>query len=145
MVTPHQSALTFIIGFGSLVIIPFLGILNLFKKFRVFPYLATFVFFWFAFGEIAVLSGVTPLGPGDIVTPEQRRFWFSQPGVQFLKHLWLAGLILAVPLLVVTWLYERTQHVSTVLKVIKKITTVAAFIGGIFSFIKFVIIPNFFR
>lgn len=60
-----------IVGFGSLVIIPFLGILNLFKV-RAFPYLATFVAIWFILGVFSIGGGVTPMEKGDVVTPEQR-------------------------------------------------------------------------
>lgn len=132
-----------IVGFGSLVIIPFLGILNLFKV-RAFPYLATFVALWFILGVFAVGGGITPMGKGDIVTPEQREAWFALPAVKFLLNLWVSGLAIGIPLLIVTWFYESKAGMSGFLKAIKAIATIFAFCLALFRYIAEVIIPKFF-
>lgn len=132
-----------IAGFGSLVIIPFLGILNLFKV-RATPYLAAFVALWFILGVLAVGGGVTPMEKGDIVTPAERAAWFALPAVNFVLRLWGAGLVIGVPLLIVTWLYESKEKVSKLLKEIKAVATIATFCGALFKFIELVVLPKFF-
>ncbi len=131
-----------LVGFGSLVVIPFLGILSLLKV-RVFPYLAVFCAIWFFVGLLVVGGGITPIDKGDIVTREERQSWLALPSISFVQCLWLTGLGIGVPLLIITWLYENTK-VSKLLKAIKAITTIAAFAGGLFSFIKLFIIPKLF-
>lgn len=132
-----------IVGFGSLVIIPFLGILNLFKV-RVFPYLAAFVAIWFILGVFSIGGGITPMGKGDIVTSQEREAWFSLPAVQFLFRLWGAGFAIGIPLLVVTWFYESRTEVSALLKAVEKIATIFTFCTALFGYITIVILPKFF-
>lgn len=132
-----------IVGFGSLVIIPFLGILNLLKV-RAFPYLAAFLALWLFLGLLIIGGGVTPIDRYDFVTPEERAAWFALPAINFVQRLWLVGLALGVPLLIITGFYEHFKRVSNLLKLIKAIATITTFIGSVFSFIKFVIIPRFF-
>jgi hypothetical protein len=132
-----------LVGFGSLVVIPFLGILNMFKV-RAFPYLSGFLAVWLILGALIVGGGVTPINKGDIIMHDERQVWFDRPEVDFINKLWLVGLALGLPLLIITGLYEHSNNVATVLKQIKKIATVTSFVGSLLAFIKLFIIPLFF-
>ena len=82
------------------------------------------------------------MGRGDIVTPEQREAWFALPYVKFVMKLWLAGLAIGLPLLIITWLYEYTRW-SRFLKFAKNLIAISAFLGGLWTFIKVVVLPKF--
>lgn len=141
----HSLAWQITVGFGSLVIIPFIGLLNLLRRIGVFPILATFLGLWLFVGPLLIRGGVTPIGPGDVIWPEDRKAWFALPTVNFILHLWLAGFAIGLPLLGITGLYEYTDHPSKLLRLIKNVMTVIGFVGGLVAFIKVVIIPHMFR
>ena len=128
MLQDRTQILDIIVGFGSLIIIPFLGILNLFKKVKAFPCLATFLGVWFFLGLLIVGGGATPINKWGIVTPEDRHAWFATPAVKFVFNLWLAGLAIGIPVAIITWFYEYNDKVSKVFKSIKQITTITAFV-----------------
>lgn len=127
-------------GFGSFVVIPFLGALTVFKI-RVFPILATFCVVWFILGVFLIGGGVTPVGPGDIVTPEDRVAWFATPWVRWVSLIWLTGLAISIPLLAISWAHEH-RHLSRAVRLISDVISIVTLVAGIWSFVKYVVLPR---
>lgn len=123
-----------VLGFWSYLLIPFLGLVS-YSKTRLAPAMIVMCVMWFVVGVFAVGGGVTPMGPGDIVTREQREFWFAQPWVQQVIVIWLMGLAIGIPLTVATWLFEH-QKLSKPVKTIILLFKFATFPFAVWKFIQ---------
>ena len=134
-----------IIGFGSLVLIPFFGVLPLLQKLiskaKVFPYFAGFMIVWLFLGPFIVGAGITPIGPYDIPSSDEKREWLSSPLAGFVTSVWLVGLGLGSFLLLITWLYEYTR-ISRLRKLILKVISITVLIVGIWKFVTMFIIEK---
>lgn len=130
--------------FCSLVVLPFIAFLRLFRV-QVFPALMTAWVLYLLVGIIAIGGGVTPIDVGefplgahhiplDIVTPEERQAWFSSDFVHTATFVWLVGLGIGIPLLVITWVHEY-RKTSVWLNRFDDLVTALTFITGFGEFI----------
>lgn len=129
-----QYYIKIIVGFGSYIVLPILGFVS-YSKIRVSPVMALFCVVWTLLGVFSIGGGVTPMGPGDIVTPEQRHAWFAHPWVHQILRIWLTGLAIGIPITAVTWVFEH-EKLSKPVKLILKLIKFAAFPFGVWKFIQ---------
>jgi hypothetical protein len=134
MTVQSQEAMKLVTALGSYVVLPFLGLMSYFKR-RIFPYLATFWVLWVFYGCIFISSGVMPLGPGDIVTQEQRQSWFQQGFIKQAIRVWLTGLLFGIPLLVSAWAFEN-RRLSAPIKLLVKAIKLGMFPVGVWKFLE---------
>jgi hypothetical protein len=132
-------------SFCSLVLLPFVAFLRLFRV-RVLPALAAAWVIYLLAGLIVIGGGVTPMdagdfGPGphhhvpvDIVTREESQAWFSSAFVHTAAFMWLRGLGIGIPLLLITWLHEY-RKTSVWLHRFDDGVTVFTFVAGFWEFI----------
>jgi hypothetical protein len=146
VIQQHGTFVAVTVGFGSLVFIPLVGVLELLKKRPgVSSALAIFLVVWLVVGSISIGGGIHPVGPGDIVTREDIQTWFGLPIVKFVLKLWLAGFAVGIPLLIITGVYEYTKKLSKILSIIAAAVAVIDFCTAVYFYITLVIIPQFFR
>lgn len=99
---------TVAMAFASMLVLPFLSVLSLFDN-RAFAYALRFWGLWVAIAFVLLAGagfGVTPMGPGDVVTREQADAWFSRPLVQEMMYFGIVGLMVGTPFLLLTWAYQ---------------------------------------
>jgi hypothetical protein len=142
----HGGLIAVVVGFGSFVLIPLIGVLELLKKKTgTSMLLVAFLIFWLLAGALSIGGGVTPTDKGDIVTKDEIHAWFNLPAVRFILHVWLAGFAVGIPLLVITAIYEYTKKLSRVLTFIAAAAAVIDFGTAVYLYITLVVIPKFFR
>jgi hypothetical protein len=139
----HQPSFwTVLAGFLSFVLFPFLGILSIFSK-KLLQTL-TISFFVIVFSSILVLglagSGVTPMGPGDVVTSEQRDYWMSRPWVNQFALIGVVGLLLFVPFLIAAWLYQD-KNLSRPFKFLINLGQIGALLIATYQFGTTILLP----
>lgn len=140
--TPRQQEwFKVIVGFGSLVLIPFLGILSLVKT-RVFPYLLGFLIFWLLAGAMAITGGITPIEQGDFVTYEEQQTWLNSAFVKYTRTIWLTGLVIGAPLLAITWAFEH-RLLSKGLKFLLSLIKIIAAAISFWAFLKLFVLSRF--
>lgn len=127
-----SDILTLIIRLGSLVLIPALGVLDTFK-FNVFRPLMVILIAWFFLGFITIGGGATPMGLGDIITPEDRAAWFSSETSKNITAVWCFGLVTGIPFLIISRLHENRTF-STIWKALDAIAKLIVLIFGLIEF-----------
>ncbi len=137
----YKDIIDLVVAFGSLVLIPFLGVLDIFKI-NIFNILAIILCIWFFFGLILIAGGVTPVGPGDFIMPEERRAWFASPFVVNTTKVWALGFIIGIPFLILSWLHQKRTF-STLWRSLDAFTKIIVFIGGLRTFVQkyWVVLP----
>jgi hypothetical protein len=106
----------FSIGFVTLLLFPFLGLLALLKK-RAAPWLSTAVLGWLLLGALGLLT--------------HRHFGLAR--ATFYRA-WLTGLALGCAFLLVLWLKNR-RHIARWLKVSMALLTLTVFIKALLDFL----------
>lgn len=134
-----------IIGFGSFVLIPFFSVLpclqKLMPKAKVFPYFVGLMIVWLFLGPFIIGAGITPIGPYDMPSSDEKREWLSSPFAGFVTSVWLIGLGLGTFLLLSTWLYEYAR-ISRMIKLTLNLISIAMLIIGIWKFVTMFIIEK---
>lgn len=118
-----------IIDFGSMVIIPFLGVIGVLGalKVRVSGYLAVLLVVWGILGLILIAGGITPMNKYDIVRPDEQKAWLASEFVGVVRRLWIFGLGFGLPLLLISWLHEN-RSISPIVRVVDGLISVGAFL-----------------
>ena len=122
-----------VVAFVSLVAFPLLGLLSVLKV-RVTPYLATLFALWTFSGLAIVGGGITPMGKGDIVTPDERQAWLEHPVVVRVQAVWGVGIAIGAGLLLTTVVFEKLSQKRyykiawAILKTVTFITSLTAFV-----------------
>lgn len=104
------------VGFVTLLLLPFLGVLGLFRK-RALPWLAAFTVLWGVLGWIALGA----LDPHDAA----RAQWFRA---------WRIGLALGAAFFAVAWVARRPRIART-LKFAFAITSLVVFLRALYLFV----------
>ncbi len=129
-----------IVGFVSLVAFPLLGLLSALKV-RVMPYVATLLALWTILGLGIVGGGITPIGKGDIVTPQERIAWLENPDVMRVRVVWGVGIAVGGGLLLTIVVFEKLsqkRYYMIAWAIVKMVT----FISGLAAFIRlYILVP----
>jgi len=115
------------------IIIPLLG---LFAHWRIrpLPFFIFLVILWTVVGLFIFGGGITPLGPEDIVTKEDKKYWFDQPWViTFLPVYWY-GVLYGIMGLVVTILFEKVMILKKKYKWLASLLLILSFLWGVLGF-----------
>ena len=131
-----------IVGIGSLVLIPFLGLLSSASR-PLLKILGVVCSVWLLLGLFTLWGAPDTelLKSGRFVPREPMT---TPPQIQFVRNLWLVGLGIGLPLLAIAWVYEQKSVISEVLKIIILTIKVIAFVGGLWAFIDLFVLPRVF-
>lgn len=119
-------------AFCSLLIVPFLGFVSTMDE-RVFRAMLWFWGLWFLVCLVLLFAagaGVTPIGPGDIVTPEQRTAWLNTPFVRMASGAAVVGIVVGAPFVAITWAMRQPAIARPVRFVLKLVQVVGFAIAG---------------
>ncbi len=136
--TLQQAAPIF--GFVSLVAIPLLGVLSVFKL-KITPYLIGLLVVWLLIGLFVVGGGITPTSRYDIVTPANRKAWFKDPAIVRIKHIWAIGIAVGSGLLLTVLLFEKWSS-SRYYKIMWVVIKIGGFITSFYIFMDRYVLKN---
>lgn len=138
MITPQEAAP--VVGFVSLVAIPLLGILSIFKL-RITPFLISLLVVWLLVGLFVVGGGITPMGRFDIVTREDRKAWLENPIVVQIEYIWGVGIAIGIGLLLTVLVFEKWSS-SRYYKIMWALIKIGGFIISFYTFIRLYVFKN---